>query len=138
MNRLAEKCPSCKRAFKKAKFDQIYCSHRCRQVAYRKRHQARRMRQSEASAAIPTTCDHCNGSFWAKTRRGRFCSTSCRTLYHKALRTAMPQAIMMLYGLPEEKAFDVVETQPIGKLRQLLEAAGYTYQHHERQWMQVV
>lgn len=41
---------------------------------------------------------------------------------------------MMLYGLPEEKAADVVETQPVGKVRQLLEAAGYTYRHPYRQW----
>ena len=79
-------------------------------------------------------CEHCNGSFWAQRGRARFCSTSCRTLYHRALKEAIPQAIMALYGLPEEKAIDIVETQPIGQVRELLEAAGYIYQHQERRW----
>ena len=37
MNRHAHKCKQCKRAFNASKIDQKYCSHKCRQAAYRKR-----------------------------------------------------------------------------------------------------
>jgi hypothetical protein len=56
-----------------------------------------------------------------------FCSTSCRTLYHRALRLALSDAIHLVYGLPVEKAQDVLETQPIGKIRAVLQASGYSY-----------
>lgn len=135
MNRRAHKCAACKKAFQPAKFGQVYCSHRCRQAAYRKRTMpAKRSKGKAAATALPATCEHCSGSFWAKTRRARFCSTSCRTLYHRALRTTIPTAICEAYGLPEEKALDLLETQPLQDIRRLLTAFGYTYVHQERRW----
>lgn len=139
------KCKYCRQPFEPVKIDQKFCSHRCRQAAYRKRRNRakrpvrpawRQGRRAGERTVIPTTCLHCNGSFWAKSKKAKFCSTSCRTLYHRALKTAIPDAISMLYGLPEAKAWDVIETQPIGNIRRLLEGAGYRYIHHERRWMQ--
>ena len=43
---------------------------------------------------------------------------------------------MSAYGLPEDKAFDIVEAQSIGALRVLLENAGYGYVHSVRRWVQ--
>jgi len=134
LNQRAHKCGNCKRTYEKAKFDQKYCSHRCRQAAYRKRHRARYMKGREVTPAIPTICEHCTGTFWAKTRRARFCSTSCRTLYHRALRAAIPPALATIYGIPTEKAADLLDTQELRKLRGFLEQSGYRYQHQERAW----
>jgi hypothetical protein len=52
------------------------------------------------------------------------------------MRAAIPDAIYAAYGLPEAKAQDVIETQPIGNVRRLLEGAGYRYSHQERRWRQ--
>jgi hypothetical protein len=49
-----------------------------------------------------------------------------------------PRAIMALYNLPEETAIDIVETQPSGKLRRLLEVVGYVYRHQQHQWQMLL
>ncbi len=136
MNQPAHKCDNCKKAFQPTKIDQKYCSARCRQAAYRKRKQAeaRRNTKGKERPLSPATCKHCDGAFWARTERAVFCSTSCRTLYHRALKTAIPEALALFYGVPQEKAIDVLETQPVGKIRQLLEDAGFIYVHDMRQW----
>lgn len=136
-NVLAHKCKRCKRSFNPTKIDQRYCSPRCRQAAYRNRQKSplRAKRQAIQPILIPTTCLHCNGSFWAKRRTAQFCSTSCRTLHHKALKAAIPQALATIYGLPQEKAYDLLDTQPIAKVRRLLETAGYSYLHQIRSWV---
>ena len=43
---------------------------------------------------------------------------------------------MALYSVPEDKAHDLLDTQPISNLRMLLEAAGYIYLHQARRWVQ--
>lgn len=50
------------------------------------------------------------------------------------MKAAMPNALGAAYGLPIEAAQDVVDTQPIAKLRGLLVSKGYRYQHDQRQW----
>jgi hypothetical protein len=137
MNQLAQKCAHCRKAFKAGKIDQQYCSNRCRQAAYRKRKPTilRREKRGEERPLHPTTCLHCGGTFWAKSGRSVFCSTSCRTLHHRALKAALPDALSSLYGIPIEKAVDVVDTQPTAKIREVLATAGYIYNHPERQWV---
>jgi hypothetical protein len=137
VNRVAQKCDHCRRGFIPTKIDQKYCSSKCRQAAYRKRKQTQTARElkKETQPLLIAICWHCEGTFWAKTQRALFCSTSCRTLYHRALKAALPYALMSLYGLPETKAYDIVETQPIRKLRSLLDGAGYAYCHSERRWI---
>ena len=54
---------------------------------------------------------------------------------HRALRAAVPDVIHLVYGLPQEKALDILETQPIGKIRQILQASGYSYSHTQRRWV---
>ncbi len=135
MNRAAHKCDHCKKAFTPIKIDQKYCGHRCRQAAYRKRKVKEQKRKLADRRSIPAVCSYCQGTFWAKTERAVFCSTSCRTLYHRALKASLPHVLMNAYGMPEEKAYDIVETQPVGKLRTLLEASGYIYAHQARQWV---
>jgi hypothetical protein len=138
-NLRAHKCKNknCRKAYQPTRDSQLYCSAKCRQAAYRRRKQRQigTTRPTVEKPLLVALCEHCSGSFWAQRGRARFCSTSCRTLYHRALKAAIPQAVMKLYGLPEEKAIDIVETQPIGKVRQILEAAGYTYQHQQRAWI---
>ena len=137
MNRHAHKCKQCKRAYQASKIDQKYCSPRCRQAAYRKRlaRSEKAKKPVTVAPAIPTTCPHCSGTFWAKTGRAVFCSTSCRTLYHRALKAAIPEVLISAYGLPEQKAFDLVEAQSIHKLRALLQTSGYSYTHSARRWV---
>jgi hypothetical protein len=137
-NLRAHKCKNkaCRKAYQPTRDTQLYCSAKCRQAAYRRRKQRGIGKTSQVleKPLLVAFCEHCSGSFWAQRGRARFCSTSCRTLYHRALKDAIPQAIMALYGLPEEKAIDIMETQPIGKVRELLQAAGYTYYHVCRKW----
>jgi len=137
VNQQAHKCDNCKKAFQHTKIDQKYCSARCRQAAYRKRKQSSSERKAKGKerSLSPVTCHHCGGSFWAKTDRAVFCSTSCRTLHHRALKAAIPDALCILYGIPRDKAIDVAETQPTIKIRELLTAAGYTYHHPVRRWI---
>lgn len=136
MNKLAHKCTQCRKAFAARKIDQKYCSPKCRQAAYRKRRAStsKRHKQPVTPALIPTMCSHCNGTFWAQRSTAQFCSTSCRTLYHRALRATIPTAIREVYGLPEDKALDLLETQPLQEIRRLLTVFGYTYVHQERRW----
>lgn len=135
MDTRAHKCPSCKKAYQAIKVSQIYCSAKCRQAAYRKRKTEQPYRRQKEHPAIVLICNHCSGTFWAKRKTAWFCSTSCRTLYHRALRAAIPQALTEAYGLPGQKAADLIETQQISHLKRLLECAGYTYKHTERQWV---
>jgi predicted nucleic acid-binding Zn ribbon protein len=136
-NHRARKCPSCRAAFPPAKPDQVYCSARCRQAAYRKRKQAAALPHTrETPPLLILPCKQCGGNFWAQRARACFCSTSCRTLYHRALKAAIPAALSSLFRLPYEKAIDLVETQPIGKLRRVLEGAGCVYDHETRRWVQ--
>lgn len=138
MNRPVCKCGNCKQAFISTKIDQKFCSQKCRQAAYRKRLKAKRAgKPIHRTATVLSICLHCNGTFEAKTRRGVFCSTSCRTLYHRALKASIPSALMALYNVPADKAADIVETQPLNKLRQLLENAAYIYSHPERSWIRI-
>lgn len=137
MNKRAHKCLNCKRTYEASKIDQKFCSHRCRQANYCKRKltKARRLQKATARPLIPTTCLNCRGTFWAKTSRAMFCSTSCRTLHHRALKAAIPNAIYLVYGLPEDKALDIIETQSVGKIRAILQASGYSYSHTQRRWI---
>lgn len=137
MNQKAHKCRHCKKAFTPTKIDQKFCTHRCRQAAYRKRIAKGRKEKSPALPAIPATCLYCGGGFWAKTERAVFCSTSCRTLYHRALKAAVPTALHVMSGVPLETAGDLIETMPIKRLRRLLVDAGFVYQHEVRMWVRV-
>lgn len=51
------------------------------------------------------------------------------------ISSAILQALMSLYGIPVDKAFDVAETQPIAKVQLVLAAAGYQYSHLDRRWV---
>ena len=138
-NLRAHKCNNraCRKSYQPIRDTQRFCSAKCRQAAYRRRKRRRigTTRPAPEKPLLVAFCEHCNGSFWAQRGRARFCSTSCRTLYHRALKDAIPQAIMALYGLPEEKALDLVEAQTIGRLRAVLETAGLRYHHQKRVWM---
>ena len=138
MNRQVCKCSNCKRAFTPTKIDQKYCRPACRQAAYRKRlsKQSRVRKEPEVKPLIPAICLHCGGSFWARRSRAMFCSTSCRSLHHRALKEAIPMALEAAYGIPKEKAADIVETQPLWQVRGLLRDRGFSYSHKARTWVQ--
>jgi hypothetical protein len=137
MNNRAHKCQTCKKAFQPTKISQVYCSAKCRQAGYRvRRRKKAKIGGSRREATLfVTICEHCSGSFWTKRERSRFCSTSCRTLYHRAMKAAIPRALMEAYNIPQEKAFDIVETQAIRQVKQLLDRAGYIYCHSCRIWI---
>lgn len=52
-----------------------------------------------------------------------------------AIKGALPHVMMTAYGMPEAKAYGIIETQPISKLRALVEASGYAYTHTMRRWV---
>ncbi|MEO8392155.1 MAG: hypothetical protein ABI700_04100 [Chloroflexota bacterium] len=137
MNQLAHKCSHCKKAFQPSKIDQKYCSVLCKQAAYRKRNAlAKRKRgKREAAPMLVAECDYCGGSFWAKTKRSQFCSTSCRTLSHRAMRIALERLMIQEFGLTSESASDIMETQSIGQLKQGLISAGLSYSVPLRAWI---
>jgi predicted nucleic acid-binding Zn ribbon protein len=136
MNQRAHKCGHCKKAFQPTKIDQVFCSARCRQAAYRKRKllTKRKRGKGEESPALVATCDYCGGSFWAKTKRSQFCSTSCRTLNHRAMRTALEMLMIEEFGLSPESASEIIETQPIAQLKKTLTSAGLSYLPDLRAW----
>ena len=137
MNRQVCKCSNCKRAFTLTKIDQKFCSSACRQSAYRKSVLKRTggKRKVVATPLIAATCHHCGGSFWAKRSRAMFCSTSCRSLHHRAMKEAMPEALKAAYGIPKEKAADIIETQPLWHVKGLLRDLGFLYSHEVRAWV---
>lgn len=147
MNRTASKCKHCKKAFQHTKIDQKFCSSACRQAAYRKRQAAakqakkrgvERVAMTQDKTPILAICGHCGGGFFPKRGNGTFCSTSCRTLHHRALKAAIPDALAAAYGLPQTTAQDLVESQPMAKLRGLLGERGWAYQHDQRRWVQQI
>jgi len=133
----ATKCKYCRRAYVQTKVDQKYCSAKCRQAAYRRR-KPQGMGKTSLTPEKPLLvafCEHCGGSFWAQRGRARFCSTSCRTLYHRALKAAIPEALEAAYGIPREKALDILETQSLKQVRGLLRDSGFLYKHEARAWV---
>jgi hypothetical protein len=139
-NLRAHKCknPSCRKAYQPTRDTQLYCSAKCRQAAYRRRKHRSIGKHTPApeKPLLVGFCAHCGGSFWAERSRARFCSTSCRTLYHRALKAALPGALEVAYGIPTEKAHDLIETQPMKQVRGLLTDRGYAYSHPVRAWVQ--
>lgn len=140
MNYQGCKCSNCKRVFIPTKIDQKFCSSACRQSAYRKRVLKRNGGKKKAAEThlIDTTCHHCGGSFLAKRSRAMFCSTSCRSLHHRALKEAIPKALEVAYGVPKEKAADIVETQAIWQVKELLQDRGFSYRHEVRAWVKIM
>lgn len=67
--------------------------------------------------------------------RQQFCTVSCRSLYSKAARAALPAALGSFYGIPEGKALDMLESLGMKRVRTVLEAAGYVYIHSRRCWV---
>ena len=137
VNNLSIKCKGCRQAFTPRKADQKYCSARCRQKAYRQRLERLRPKAKSNGEPFlyPTNCLYCRGTFWAKRERAVYCSTSCRTLSHHRLKEAMPEALEVAYGIPRMKAMDIVETQPVWKVRTLLHDLGFSYSHQVRAWV---
>ena len=56
-------------------------------------------------------------------------------MYHRALKAALPLALHQWAGVAEEAAGDLVESQPVSQVRQLLERAGFEYIHQARRWL---
>jgi hypothetical protein len=137
MNQPAHKCDHCKKAFQHRKIDQRYCSNKCRQAAYRNRQQCQDAKKPRPAPAplLVAICDHCGGSFWAKTRRSRFCSTSCRTMNHRHMKTALKDTLAALYSLPEGTAAELIEMQPVTRLKALLADAGLFYSAVQKAWI---
>lgn len=141
MHRTALKCEHCRKAYQQVKVSQKYCSHKCRQAAYRRRKQAGKPSPKTNADNVtirlsPAICDHCNGTFWAKSKRAQFCSTSCRVMHHRAMKNAIPDALALVYGLPVDKAADLLETMPIARVKATLTDCGWLWNAHSRAWVQ--
>lgn len=141
MSRKTPKCKHCHKAFTPARGGTQYCSTACRQAAYRTRKKRQQKPpvssapSSSEAALVVATCANCGGSFWAKNKRQQFCTVSCRSLYSKAARAALPAALGAFYGIPEGKALDMLEALGMKRMRAALEAAGYAYIHTARRWV---
>jgi hypothetical protein len=131
------KCHQCRKSFTARRVDAKYCSHRCRQAAYEKRKMtAKAIKRTQEIPLIVAVCNHCTGTFWAKSKRAQFCSTSCRVMHHRAMRNAIPDALALVYGLPADKALDLLETQPIGRIKATLRDCGWIWSGQRRAWVQ--
>lgn len=143
MHRTAPKCEHCRKAYGQVKVSQKYCSHRCRQAAYRHRKQTasaapKTTHDNVMNSLSPATCNHCHGSFWAKSARAEFCSTSCRVMHHRAMKNAIPDALALIYGLPVDKALDLLEMQPIARVKATLTDCGWLWNAQRRTWVQAL
>jgi hypothetical protein len=140
-NRKSCKCQHCRKAFQPVKSSQRHCSNACRQAAYRRRKnqplEARRRAKKGAGerALIPTTCAHCGGRFWARRRSAVYCSTSCRTLAHRARRQAAVEALAALHHLPQDQVNDLADLYGTKRLTGILKAQGWQYDPHIRRWL---
>lgn len=137
------KCKECRKAFLSTAKNATYCSPACRQKAYRRRiERAKGKRKASAPAGEPPLmvgiCQHCLGSFWQSNTRQAYCSTSCRTLASRAKRQALPAALADLRGLPLDMAGDLLKAKGLTYWSKVLEAAGYTYVHSRRRWLQSI
>lgn len=138
MHRTSPKCEHCRKAYQQVKISQKYCSHKCRQAAYRRRKQtvSKPIKRHAEVSLIPAICDHCSGSFWAKSARAQFCSTSCRVMHHRAMKEAIPAALTAQYGYPERVAIELLETQPIARVKATLTDCGWLWIAQRRAWVQ--
>lgn len=141
MHRTTPKCEHCHKSYQQTKVSQKYCSHRCRQAAYRRRKQAgktasKTKRDNITIRLSPAICSHCHGSFWAKSKRAAFCSTSCRVMHNRAQRNAIPDALALIYGLPADKAADLLDTMPIARIKATLRDCGWIWSGQRRAWVQ--
>lgn len=137
------KCNHCKRAFLPTRKGMKYCCIACRQAAYRDRQRAakkpkktRPTRRPDPPLAVGT-CLHCGGQFWAENHRQQFCRTSCRSLYARAARVALPDALTAFYGIPTYKAHDMIDALGMKRVRSIIEQAGYQYDHLTRHWWKI-
>ena len=140
------KCQHCHKAFLPVRSGMKYCCTACRQAAYRARQRATQKPKKPtrptrlARPALPLvvgTCLYCGGQFWAENRRQRFCRTSCRSLYARAARAALPDALTAFYGIPTHKAEDMIDALGMKRVRVMIEQAGYVYHHPTRHWWKV-
>lgn len=140
------RCEHCKKRYMKRGEGQKYCSHRCRQAAYRQRKQgfttAKKhpvtTKQKAELTLIPAVCDHCDGNFWAKSKRAKFCGTSCRVMHHRAMKAAIPDALAFLHGVPLKTGADILETMPIARVKALLKDRGWLWNAQSRAWVQPI
>lgn len=135
MNRTARKCQHCKKSLPTIQDGQKYCSNRCRQAAYRKRHTGPRHEKKPVERVLSlATCEHCQGGFFATTKRGRFCSTACRSMYHREMKARLADVLIAEWG---NATGDWIDKKPMKQLRALVESHGYVYHHDQRRWVQV-
>jgi hypothetical protein len=64
-----------------------------------------------------------------------FCSTSCRTLAHRARRQAAVEALAMLHHVPHDKVSDLAEIYGTKRLTGILKAQGWQYDPRTRRWL---
>ena len=64
-------CPNCKKEFTPKRKDQVYCSPKCRDLAYKKR---KYKREKEHKVICPI----CNKEFITTDSRTKYCSIKCR------------------------------------------------------------
>ena len=70
-------CPHCLQAFKPKRKDQVYCSVKCRDLAYKKRKYAREKKQYYVRE-----CKNCGEIFITSDSKKHFCSKKCKSNYN--------------------------------------------------------
>jgi endogenous inhibitor of DNA gyrase (YacG/DUF329 family) len=109
----------------------LYCSHRCRQAAYRAR-----FAQPDQGATLGH-CAHCGGGYFADgkgSKARKYCSASCRTLAARARREAAIMALADWQGIDAGRAADLVEIGGMKRTGAALAAAGFVYDERARRW----
>lgn len=90
-------CPHCKEDFGSFKNDQIYCSGKCKQAAYRAR------RGATPAGAVMLTCSICADRYEGHQKRkgaAQYCSNKCKQKAYRQRRNESKRQ----YGPPTKGA----------------------------------
>ena len=69
-------CPNCKKEFTPKRKDQVYCSPKCRDLAYKRR----KYRKEHLQVKI---CPACNKEFETVYKKKIYCSKKCRNIANR-------------------------------------------------------
>jgi len=94
-----------------------YCSAKCRQKAYRKRHSQTTIR----------SCSNCLKDFYPSHASQVYCSSACNNAAYRRRRAGIVLVFASIAGIDQLTADDILERTGIKPARRVVEAAGYRW-----------
>lgn len=135
-------CQNCGASFKPKKNKAArYCSHTCRQAAYRRR-QARKRAPARASAPELDLqyCLHCLQGYWRAAQRTQqlYCSAACRQAAQKARKAAAPAALSTIIpGIDHDTLWMLCERAGMPLITGFLQAYGLVWDAAAREYISI-